>query len=468
MNLYKELKYGFLVVLILSSVNFMAQSNVKLSYEVFIDNVLANNPLSKKAENAKKYGDLQYKAARGNYDPMLNGSFENKHLNNTNYYSVLNSELKQPIFTSQFLKLGYEYGIGANINPELSTSNYGLPYVGLEVGLLQGLVIDSRRANVLKSKEYVDYYDAERNIQLNSLLFQSSQKYFDWLYSCNVIKLNEYFMNLANQRLKGVESLSEIGERAAIDTIEAAIYYQTRFLDFQSALIDNQKHINELNVFNVSGNLTSTTNYEPVDSLPVYFEKMKNTMVQKLYYDTVVNPVIEQYRSYQNVLEIEKRLKKEMIKPRLNVNYNLLSNNKNAINPIFSTNNYKWGANVSFPLFLRNSRNEYKMSKINAENNNLELTNANNELNFKVNALKQTLKLIGDQLMNAEKSAKYSKQLVEAEKLKFNNGESSLFMLNTREGKWLESELKLVEYKLKFVKTILSLIYLNGNQNYKI
>ena len=29
----------------------------------------------------------------------------------------------------------------------------------------------------------------------------------------------------------------------------------------------------------------------------------------------------------------------------------------------------------------------------------------------------------------------------------------------------LESELKLIEYKLKFVKTILSLIYLNGNQN---
>jgi outer membrane protein TolC len=468
MNLYKKVKYIFLVILILSSVSFMAQTNVKLSYESFLDNVLANNPLSRKAENAKKYGSLQYQAARGNYDPMLNGSFENKNFNNTNYYTILNGELKQPIFTSQFLKMGYEYGIGANINPEQSTSDFGLPFLGLEVGLLQGLVIDSRRANVLKSKEYVDYYDAERNIQLNALLFQSSQKYFDWLYSCNVIRLNEYFMNLANQRLKGVESLSEIGERAAIDTVEAAIYYQTRFLDFQSALIDNQKQINELNVFNVSVNFNGNTNYEPADSLPVYFEKMKNTMIQRLYYDTVVNPVIEQYRSYQNVLEIEKRLKKEMIKPRLNVNYNLLSNNKTSANPIFSNNNYKWGANVSFPLFLRNSRNEYKMSKINAENNNLELTNANNELNFKINALKQTLKLIGEQLLYADKAAKYSKLLVEAEKLKFNNGESSLFMLNTREAKWLESELKLVEYKLKFVKTILSLIYLNGNQNYKL
>lgn len=446
-----------------------SQINIKLSYESFVESVLANNPLSKKADNIKKYGDLQYKAAKGNYDPTLNGSFENKYFNNTNYYSVLNSELKQPIFTSQFLKLGYEYGTGTNINPELSTSNYGLSYLGLEVGLLQGLVIDSRRASLLKSKEYVNYYDAERESQLNSLLYQSSQKYFEWLYSCNVIKLNEYFMNLANQRLKGIASLSESGERASIDTVEAAIYYQTRSLDFQNALIDNQRLSNDLSIYflpNTTGD--NSIVYQPNDSLPLYFEAMKNTMVQKLYYDSVNNPIIDKYRSFQNVLEIDKRLKKEMIKPRFNVNYNLLSNNKSSVNPILSSNNYKWGANVSFPLFLRNPRNEYKMSKLNAENNNLELTNANNEINYKINALKQNLKIIGDQLMNAEKSARYSKQLVEAEKLKFLNGESSLFMLNTREGKWLETELKLIEYKLKFIKTILGLIYLNGNQNYKL
>ena len=35
-------------------------------------------------------------------------------------------------------------------------------------------------------------------------------------------------------------------------------------------------------------------------------------------------------------------------------------------------------------------------------------------------------------------------------------------MLNTRENKLLESELKLAEYKLKFIKTVLNVIYLNG------
>ena len=140
---------------------------------------------------------------------------------------------------------------------------------------------------------------------------------------------------------------------------------------------------------------------------------------------------------------------------------NFLSNNVTSINPSFSNNNYKFGVSLSFPLFLRNPTNEYKQAKIISQNNNLELLNKTNELSFKINALKKTIDVLAEQLQNAERSAKYSKLLVEAEKLKFANGESTLFMLNTRENKWLEFEIKLAEYKLKFIKAVLNLIYLN-------
>jgi len=141
---------------------YFSQTTNILSYEEYLKNVLENNPISKKAQNTKEYGELQYKAAKGNFDPTISGTYENKFYNNSNYYSVLSSGVKIPLFTGQNLKLGYEYGTGANVNPEQYTSSYGLPYVGIEVGLLQGLVIDYRRAEVLKSKEYVNYYSAEK------------------------------------------------------------------------------------------------------------------------------------------------------------------------------------------------------------------------------------------------------------------------------------------------------------------
>ena len=455
------------IVFLCFSCEVFSQTSEVLSYESFLKNVLEYHPISKKANNIKQYGELQYKAAKGNFDPNISGTYDNKFFNNSNYYSVLSGGVKVPLFTAQNLKFGYEYGVGSNINPEQYTSSYGLPYVGLEVGLLQGLVIDYRRAEVMKSKEYVDYYAAEKNIQLNTLLFESSLKYFDWLFSLKQVTLNNYFLDLARQRLIGIESLANIGERAAVDTIEAAIFYQGRSLDLQSAEIESQKQNNDLLSFNwQSDGVSNNTSYKPLDSLDGYFEKLKSNLVPRLYQDSSANPIIAKYNSLQEILEIDNKIKREMIKPKLNVNYNLLSYNPNSYSPVYSQNNYKWGVDMSFPLLLRKSRNEYKMAKLNSQNNSLELINKNNELDFKIRALKQTIGLLAEQLQNAEKSAKYNKQLVEAEKLKFTNGESSLFILNARESKWLESELKLSEYKLKFIKTALNIIYLKGNLNY--
>jgi outer membrane protein TolC len=458
----------FLTFLFLTLTGY-CQNTIVLSYDMYLKNVLENNPLSKRADNLKKYGELQYKASKGNFDPFVSGTYDNKNFNGSNYYSIVNAGVKVPLFTSQNLKFGYEYGVGANINPEQYTSSYGLPYVGLEVGLLQGLLIDYRRADLLKSKEYVNYYSAEKNIQLNGLLYESSLKYFDWLFSLKQLSLNNYFMELAKQRLLGIESLASIGERAAMDTIEAAILYQSRLLDFQSAQIDIQKQNNDLAIYNWSVNGASiNTIYSTLDSIDTFYEKAKKGIVKQLYQDSSYNPIIEKYNSYQKVLGIEARLKKEMIKPKLNVNYNALSYNPDSYSPVYSQNNYKWGVDLSFPLLLRKSRNEYKMAKISFQNNSFELANKSNELDFKLNALKQTINILSEQLQNAERSVKYNKQLVEAEKLRFNNGESSLFILNARENKWLESELKLVDYKYKFIKTSISIIYLKGTLNYQL
>ncbi len=461
-------RFSFLLLVVISLIG-KSQNNLQLSYEAFLVNVLQNNPLAKRAENEKKYADVQYKAARVNYDPILSGNYEQKQFNGSNYFTTFNSEVKQPIFTSQYFKFGYDYGKGSYINPEYNTTPNGLPYVGIEVGVLQGLLIDKKRAEVLKSKEYLNYYDAEKRIKLNTLLFEASQCYFEWLFSLKQMALNNYFLQVAKQRLIGIEALANIGEKASVDTIEAAIFYQTRFLDFQSAQIDNQKTINEISSFNWQNNSPSllNENYIAIDSLDLYFNKAKALLTENLYQNISSNPILSKYSSLQKVLEIDNRLKKETIKPKLNVSYNFLSNNTSSINPNFSNNNYKFGLNLSFPLFLRNPTNEYKLAKINSQNNNLELLNKTNELSFKINALKKTIDIIAEQLQNAERSSKYSKLLVETEKLKFSNGESTLFMLNTRENKWLESEIKFAEYKLKFIKAILNLIYLNGDLNYK-
>ncbi len=450
--------------LLLSSSSF-GQSE-QLTFNGFITSMKKEHPLALRAENNTDYGNAQLKAARGNYDPFLNSSIESKQLNSLNYFTYGEAELKQPIFTSQYLKMGYQYGQGIKLNPENSTPSAGLPYAGVEINLLQGLAFDKRRGELIKSRFYVDFYEAERKIQLNDFLFMASNAYIDAVYASKINNIQNYFATLADQRLKGVNELAVIGEKPAIDTIEASIFLQGRLLDKQASEIEKAKRSNEILAFYMADESFKST---PVisDSLEQVYLLSAGAARSILLNESSINPVLAQYTAKQKILETEARLKREMIKPVLNVSYNFLSDSKSAVIAM-SPNNYKWNATFSFPLLLRRPINEYKMARLIAQNNEFEIINKQCQFNYKRRYIVNTIGVLADQISNAEKAAAYSKILLEAEKLKFINGESSLFLLNARENKWLETELKLAEYKLKFTKTTLELIYIDGNLNYKL
>ncbi|HRD38663.1 MAG TPA: TolC family protein, partial [Bacteroidia bacterium] len=362
----------------------------------------------------------------------------------------------------------YEFGDGIYLNPESKTSSYGLPFVGFEAALLQGMFFDKRRAGVLKAREYIDYGKAERNEIVNDVLFNAINAYSELSFVNKQLTIYRYFIQLAQIRNNGISALAQIGEKPFIDTVEASIIYQSRVLELQALEIENRKKKASVNSFNwfQNGNTDLQFDFTP-DSLDQLFEVYKTIMVRELNIDSINNPIIQQYKIKQNILKIDKRLKAEMIKPQLDVKYNFLTNDNGVFNPQLTSNNYRWGATLSFPLFLRTPRNEYKIAGLDVLNAKLETETKNNELNNKINFTVKALTVITEQINNAAKNVALSKRLLEAEKLKFDNGESSLFLLNMRENKWLETELKLAEYKLKFIETVLQLVHLKGNLNYK-
>ena len=54
------------------------------------------------------------------------------------------------------------------------------------------------------------------------------------------------------------------------------------------------------------------------------------------------------------------------------------------------------------------------------------------------------------------------KQLVKAEETRLINGESNLFLINTRENKMLEAQEKLIELQTKYFKSIYALQWSAG------
>jgi len=463
-----NIRFLLVFLVLVCRVNFAQNA---ISYNDFVNAIKVNYPLTKYAENISLQGAYQLNAARGNYDPTINAFHENKFYSGKNYFSVAHAEIKQPIFTNQFLVAGWDYGQGNFVDQSNLTPNSGTPFVGVEASVLQGLLFDKRRAEVLKAKGYKQYLDAEKKQIINQILFDASLHFTDFAYAEKELQLYQYFMKLAIDRYKGLIDLSNAGERPAIDTIEASLLFQGRLLEYQSASIDNQKALNKLMNFYWNDNnipMSLDTAMIIKDSIEIYFEKARQLVIYELQSDSFANPIIEKYLANQKILKVDKRLKAELIKPKLDVKYNFLSTSSNPYSTDYTVNNYKWGAKFSMPLFFRTSVNEFKIAKIRLKNNEFELLNKGNELSLKLKTLNQVISMTARQVMAAEKNVAFSKQLLQAEKLKFENGESSLFLLNTRETKWLESELKLAEYRAKYIKLYFELIYTKGDVNYQL
>lgn len=447
----------------------VGQTPAVLSYSQFINNVRAYHPLIKLAGAVGEIGEESVNAARGNYDPNISGSYSNKYFQGKEYYSVFESEIKQALFTNQSIKAGFEYGSGNYLNPSDFTPGNGVAYLGIEASLLQGLVIDKRRADVLKAKHYRNMSENEKRHISNTVLFESACAYSDWLLKRGAFKVNRYFTDLALVRLEGIKALSLAGERPSIDTTETAMLLQQRFLDLQTAIIEFQKQSAFIAINNWQNNEAASfdANLSPSDSLEQLMELVSKKFMEDNTADGRNNPLVLQYRSKLDLLDVERRYRAELIKPVLNFNYNLLSIPVNTGDfPSLSPNNYKWGAQLAFPLFLRNSRAELSMAKLRLNSTTFEFELKQTEIRNKLNFTASSVKVFAQQLQTAERNLDYSKRMLEAEKLKFENGESSIFLINARENKWLEAELKRLETMNKYIKAVLDYLYLKGNLDF--
>ena len=126
------------------------------------------------------------------------------------------------------------------------------------------------------------------------------------------------------------------------------------------------------------------------------------------------------------------------------------------------SNNYKYGFQLGMPLFQRQSRGEYSMAKLKIKSQQLENSQQRLEIENKVKSYFNELMAMQKQVLLFDRNVKNQQLLVVAEEYKFSVGESSLFLVNSRENKLLETQQKLAELKTKFFKSMAALQWSAG------
>ncbi|MFZ6023117.1 MAG: TolC family protein [Bacteroidota bacterium] len=422
----------------------------------FIKIVRSNHPLAKQAQLTVQKANADVLSAKGGFDPMIAMDASRKTFDGKNYYFYTNPEIKIPTRIGADIKAGIENNGGRFVSSETTAGQTS--YLGVSLPIAKGLLLDKRRATLQQARVLREQSEQEQLNALNSLLFDAYVAYWQWTGSYQLFRIYSRFVTVAQDRLRLVKIGFENGERASVDTIEALTQVQQFQLLQNEALLKLTNSTLELSNYiwdeRDSGYLLSpqyipdTAGFTRYTVLPD-----ESALIQQAL---TSNPQLRIYDYKLNALEIDRKLKQQNILPSLNLKANLFNRGYNVFkgwNSALFQNNYIWGIDFKLPLFIREGRGEYKKATLKIRETNYELSLKRRETENKLRSYLNETKQVQQQLVINEQVFRNFQTILSAEYFKFRNGESSLFLINTRENKVIETAEKLVALRIKYLKS---------------
>ena len=454
------------LVLFFTSFLFAQEKNLKeFSYNEYLGYVKKFHPLVKQANLKLNEAQALLMQSRGAFDPKLEAEYNEKQFSDKNYYSIFNGSFKIPTWYGIEIKAAFDNNEGIYVNPDMTLPNSGLTSLGITVPIGQGLFINQRMADLKNAKLQQTVNEAERNIEATDVLHKASLAYFEWKKNFSEVVLYEDYLKNAITRYKGVLKLIEQGDKPSIDSTEAGITVKSRRLNLESSKLKLQKSRLDLS------NYLWLENNVPIELDENLLPEMtlSNTIKETLEINNLINfeinnhPKINALSTKIDILKTEQKLSANMLLPKLDLSYNYISEPSAFDNYRFE--DYKVGVNFSFPIFLRKERAKLKLAKLKVQDSEFTLASERVSLKNKIEAQQVEITSLEKQIsINTELVESYNTMLSGEERL-FTLGESSIFLINSRENSLVSSQINVLKLENEFYNSIVNLYKTIANPN---
>lgn len=455
----------YLLFILLLPTCCRAQDTVPiLGKDEFLSIVRSYHPVIRQAALQVDRAAAEVQAARGGFDPSIDAGIDRKTFDGKLYYSYFHPRLTIPTWYGIDIKAGLEEVAGIRVTPEATPGKTS--YVGVKVPA-NNLLFDRRRAALRQAQSFRQMSEAERSLTVNDLLYGALSAYWNWVREyLNYIVIDKA-VKVNEERLKYVRTEYEQGSRPAIDTTEVLAQLQNFYLQrndsrlaFENAGLELSNYLwleNDVPAGWAGNIIPPESEIYKDDVLPV-LEQLISTAGDN-------HPKLRSLSFKTDVLETERRLKAQYLLPKLNVNANLL--NKGYMAPgdltvAFAENNYKVGIDFSLPLLQRAARGNYRSAAIKLRETALEQELIALKIENKIKSHYNEVLQFGRQIALYEQTLNNYQKLFQGEKIRFEAGESTLFLLNSRENKVLEATQKLYELRTKWHKSYAALLWAAG------
>jgi outer membrane protein TolC len=160
------------------------------------------------------------------------------------------------------------------------------------------------------------------------------------------------------------------------------------------------------------------------------------------------HPKIIALENKLNLLQIDRKLKANQLLPKANLGYSYLGLS-NTSNLPFETN-YKLGVQFSFPLFLRKERGSLKLTQLKIQESQWDLALEKQQLTNKIKAQQTEVSTLKKQLLLGQDLVNNYQLMVNSEERLFTFGESSVFLLNSRETSLVSAQLTAIQLENRY------------------
>ncbi len=416
--------------------------------------VLENHPLAKAADAVEQRGPAELMKFRSALDPKVAADYERKDFKGIEYfdYGDTNIEWQSPYAVK--IAGGFQVAEGTFLNEELTVPDAGQAYLAIKIPLLQGLMTDATRIGLKRGDLAVDRQRALADVVRNELRHDLAARYLDWAFATEVLDLNQEIEATLVERLENYRQLLLQGDKAGVDTLEAAVYLGTQQQLRQKAAID--LGLAEQALAEMFWPLLE--NDRPVPLNEAFLLNLPEPGTVETH------PEIRQLALGLADVSLQRDLKREQLKPELNLGYYLLGDGfaLPELDGSPFTNSYKLSLTARYPILNRKARSGVQLGELKVLESEAKLGAKTQSLSTKATAYYTAAQQYLTLLESGSVLARQAGELLEAERELYNLGESTQFLLNQREQAFLKSQVDVAKLKLSRAKAVVTYRYLRA------
>lgn len=416
------MKIFFLLILFSTQIFALSEQDIAKS-------VLTYFPLIQEAELKAKSANGELTSAEGAFDNKLifksRNRIEDKY---DNQYFETNLE-RQTGFGGTTLVAGHRQGLGhfPAYDGKYRTSGAGEIFAGLSFPVLRNLKTDEFRTN-LKIKQ-IEKKQAELESQLKKMIYlhKALTLYYKWILETQKLKINKSIFELARKRHDMIEKKFKAGDIEGVKVTDNQRAIDKRSGDIVKNEIELNKIRTELSVYlrDEQGSPVSI----PLESSPEFILQKNETSLFAT--DISLNPQMKILDLEREKLKLESIFFDQSKLPGLNLE--LLGAKELSSNDPYDPERLQVAVKFDFPLENRKAEGKsvsyiYKVLAIEKNRQFLE-SELSQQLSF-------FIKASSDSKMRWEITTKEfegSRKMAEAEKNRWSQGASDLFVVNLRE-----------------------------------